>query len=1260
MYGTVCLPRQPGVIEQRAAKWRPAGIGRGQFHSQEERLPHCGDITKELEENMKKVLLVGMAVLLVSAAIWAQAVSGGIDVFVQDEAGTPIAKATISVVSAANGFRRSATPNEHGHHLFRDLPPGKYTVTVVAPGFANSEQKDFPVQLSRTNAATFTMTAGGEKTKPHVGVAPPPLDTSSPQIEGTYEGKYLADLPTATLGLGVVNLSLLQPGVTTSGGTGSGVGPSVGGLRPTNNNFTIEGVDNNNKTSSGPEIRVPNDAVGEFSALQNYFDLELGHSNGGQYNQTIQSGTKNYHGMLYDYTQNRYLDATDQAAVAAGVNPQRPRYDFSRIGGQAGGPVPFFLKGKLFFFANGEYDPLGQATVSSGGICAPTANGYLTLRNLVAGPNPNGSATMVTPNLENDNILQTFLPPAATGGNCPTTQGNPPTGPVANPLYICTGGWVNNGGLPCPGGTPVAVDVGLLNVVAPNYTNTYYLVSSVDYNRSSSDQYRFRYIYDRSNSIDTAGDLAAFYQPRRIRNHLAAVDWYHNFRPDLTNELRVGYSRAALMTPAGNIPFTGLDAFPNLEFFDLNLQMGPDPSAPAFATQNAYQFSENLNWWHKKHNIRMGVEVSRYIAPTGLTENSRGNYQYSSLGTYLYDINPDIMAVRSNGFVNYYGDLVSVGWYVSDTWRIKPSISISYGLRYDYASVPFGERDQNLNSSSGVQGLISWQEPRAPKNEFSPRVGFAWSPDQDRNWSVRAGATMAYDVLYDNLGINTILNGAAPQLGATVDRSQATEALLGVPGGIVTNFLADGGIPAGTGAFNTFGACPPPANCGTAGTGATALANQQAATSGQIPINLINPVAITFTGGVQRLFKKNYTIEVRYLQTHGYHEPVQVFLNRQSPLTTTTYLPTYLQAPSLSTVTALATTLTSLMNTPPLASYVPGYVAGCAVVTGLPTDGLILNSRGQLAPAPCFTSSISSFQPEGSSTYRGMDAQLIRHFGRGLQLIASYTLSYAKDDSSSAFPNSVINPARPEFFQNLRADYGNSAFDHRHRATLTAYYEPQFFESSPSRWRRAVLANWFIAPVYTFQSGGWANIQSGVDSNLNGDSSGDRVLVNNSGVGNTAAGVLPTCVIGGVVIVGTGLSGGNTVSCTPNNTVAYTSNSATAHFIVAGPGALEPNNSLVLAKRNSLRLPPINNLDISGGKKIRLTERFRLQLNAQVLNVFNHPQYIAGSINQINAVNYTASSFSSFVTPGSANFDNPSAVFSSNPRVIQIGAKLTF
>ena len=125
----------------------------------------------------------------------------------------------------------------------------------------------------------------------------------------------------------VSSTSLLDAGVATSGGIGLGAGPSVSGQRPRNNNFTVEGVDNNNKSVTGPLLQIPNDAVDQFTVLQNQFSPEFGHSSGGQFNQTIKSGTNSVHGRLYEYFQNRNLNAQDshlaQSRTRKGLSPLR-------------------------------------------------------------------------------------------------------------------------------------------------------------------------------------------------------------------------------------------------------------------------------------------------------------------------------------------------------------------------------------------------------------------------------------------------------------------------------------------------------------------------------------------------------------------------------------------------------------------------------------------------------------------------------------------------------------------------------------------------------------------------------------------------------------------------------------------------------------------------------------------------------------------------------------------------------------------------
>ena len=149
----------------------------------------------------------------------------------------------------------------------------------------------------------------------------------------------MAELPFNASGgtsYGVLNLALLQPGVTSAGAMGAGVGPSVGGQRPYNNSFTLEGVDNNRKDVTGPVTLVPNDAVAEFSVLTNQFSPEFGHSSGGQFNTVVKSGSNTIHGTVYEYFQNRNLNAIDQSIAnntAAGEKIINPRYDNNRLGG---------------------------------------------------------------------------------------------------------------------------------------------------------------------------------------------------------------------------------------------------------------------------------------------------------------------------------------------------------------------------------------------------------------------------------------------------------------------------------------------------------------------------------------------------------------------------------------------------------------------------------------------------------------------------------------------------------------------------------------------------------------------------------------------------------------------------------------------------------------------------------------------------------------------------------------------------------------
>src|ERR1051325_8723317 len=293
-----------------------------------------------------RVLLIVATLALFSLSAFPQATTGDISGVVVDNTNSLIPKAKVVATNNDTNQSFTATTNGNGEFKLQNLPVGSYTVTTTAPGFKATVLKDFPVELNKTATAHVQMQVGEVNVTVEVSSAAATIDTTTSQLGTTFDTK-LQDYPTVAAGAsGVLNLGLLQPGVASSGGIGAGAGPSVGGQRPRNNNFTIDGVDNNDKTITGPLAYVPNDAVENFTVLQNQFSPEFGHSTGGQFNTVVQSGTNSWHGRAYEYFQNRNLNAIDEQLATTQGLTKNPRYDNNRYGGQLGGPV---IKNKLFF-----------------------------------------------------------------------------------------------------------------------------------------------------------------------------------------------------------------------------------------------------------------------------------------------------------------------------------------------------------------------------------------------------------------------------------------------------------------------------------------------------------------------------------------------------------------------------------------------------------------------------------------------------------------------------------------------------------------------------------------------------------------------------------------------------------------------------------------------------------------------------------------------------------------------------------------------
>jgi hypothetical protein len=1098
---------------------------------------------------MRHICATALAVLalvcLAATAGFGQVADGNIIGTVLDASGAAVPNANVTLENIATGVKTSAKSDENGLYRFNNVLIGRYTVTISAAGFSTAALRDVGVELNKTTTANAKLEVGNVSTTVEVADAATAVDTTTAQLASTYQTRLAADLPAASNPTGgLLNLSLLGAGVASSGGIGVGTGPSVGGQRPRNNNFMIEGVDDNRKDITGPIITVPNDAVAEFTVIQNQFSVEFGHSSGGMFNTVVKGGGNDVHGVLSEYLLNRKLNAIDQSYKRQGIYTN-PRYDINTLNGGIGGPI---RKNKLFYYGLFQYQPDGEATTPAAPIWTPTSAGFNALANI-----PGLSST-------NLNIFKTYVPPSAAP--------DPSKAPAA------VGG--------------VNIPLGIIQNVAPSYTNTYIWLVSIDYTLSQRDQLRGRYLDRKVTNIDTTAPLPTFWATQPVTAKVFTFSEFHNFRSNLINELRLAFNRYNSTLPVPDFQYPGLDVFPNIRLpNDLAINIGPNQNGPQFTIQNTYQAVENLSWIKGRHDLKFGAEVRDLTAVSTFIQRVRGDYGYSSLERYLLDQVPDVIAQRNVGGKPYSGNQMAFYSFANDNWRATRNLSINLGVRYEFTQVPRSMREFALNSLADVPGVLTFFEPKPQKRNFAPRVGFAYTPGNSGRTSIRGGFGIAYDQIFDNVGTNA----RPPQATSTVD-ADVTNA---------TGFLKNGGI------------------LPTAPTGTLTPAQARALTSSWLPDQKVG-YAITWNFGVQRQLNKDTTFESRYVGTKGVHLIFQTQLNRAAVVTPTHSLPTFLSAPSQATLDALTLTQGQLQ-------------------TERDTPGL-----GKTMAQYGFTSNITAYVPQGNSEYHGLALELNKRFSAHHLFKLAYTWSHTMDDSTAEVNSTVLAPRRPQDFNNIRSEWASSLLDRRQRFSATWVWETPWFARDTNWIKRNLLSNYEISGTYIVESPQYGTPQSSVDSNLNGDAATDRAVYNPNGVAGTSSAVTALCK--------GGPCSQYTAAQRPNFTVGYLAANPNAQYIAAGVGVFPTTG------RNTLRMAGINNWDLAFFKNVNFSERWRLNRRADFYNAFNHPQYTPGRINNVNLKSRSDTNI--YLIPGSSVFGAWDQVFSSNPRFIQLGARLTF
>jgi len=1170
----------------------------------------------------------------VTGVCFAQA-TGGIKGTVSDAAGALVAGASVEVLNNNTGDKRTTTSADNGSFSITNLPVGTYTVTASATGFSPATAQDVQVSVAFVTDVTLALAVGGTTANVTVtaGDIQTQLNNTDQQLSTLIDNKKIMDLP--LLSRDPNGLILLAPGVTQTQTSLGGF--SVNGQRERNNNFLVDGIDNNDADVPGIAggAATPNiDATQEFRVLTSNFNAEYGRNTGAVINVATKNGTNQFHGGGYMYYR------SGRFAARNFFDDEKAPLQRKQFGGSIGGPI---VKDKAFFFFNYEGDRSLSSTTETRTV--PSAQARLGIF-----PNTPFGTLDVGLNGANNRSALGICDVFGAPGLCPLILPNGNLG--INPGMQKILNLYPLGNVSGQGTLPGVFD--LFRFTAPNRSEVDTTASRIDWHVSEN--------HTLTGSFNTSnGDFDLF--PETFpgtgdnsrtpqKSYLLSLNLTSNLTPSLINELRFGGNRieAIFNGPgdggssravfdqilsdfaAGGIdnqlqPFGG----PNGEL--VNLSGGTITPFAAFDTQFRYSgttvLGDTLTWVKNNHTLRGGFEY-RWIYSNGASNFGRSesiNFNTAQFGgSFLQDADGNPIPTSGIGgqlqnfaslLYGFFGvqsqsqffnkDQVRVdedyrgyrvresGIFVQDTWRIRPNLTLNYGLRWDYNGVPYevnGQLSTLVNQDpSGPQpdGGFEFQivgknspNPRlnlwdSDLNNFAPRFGFAYSPDWSTGWiskltggpskmSIRGGYGVFYDRVFTNLFSNSSANPPFQR------DFQFLFDFLGENG--FTGGIADegGNIPrvptqvTSPFAFNGDELVPV----------IFALRGNNAFQS-----KFATPYTQSWNFGIQRELGNQFLFEADYVGSHGLNQ----LRNISGAL------------PSVQRRNAICGTSTD----GPCGDELGGDPAP-AQINPTGTRSNFLNGVLNTAFNPIFLNLAL-----GQSTFNSMQLRLTKtltnkRFGTG-QIQGSYTWSHSMDDSADglvpgAGPNGASERGLPRDSSGFAGGFsagerGNSGFDVRHRMVLNFIYDLPFtFENKTLN---RVFAGWTASGIVQSQTGTPYSIFGATDSA--GTGLGQRADFAPDGQGLSD---LSTAVTSDSTYTGPARSLFRN-PC-PLNTV-NTSPSTCSDPV--GPAV----GRLGTVGRNQFYGPGFNKVDFSMIKRIPVTENVHFTLRADFFNIFNHTNF---------------------------------------------------
>jgi len=663
--------------------------------------------------------------LCLAAPVWAQLTRGFISGTVQDASSAVMDGVQVVITNKDTNARRQTVTNNVGVYRFVAVEPGTYTVEFLKQGFETRKVEGIQVGTTQEVVLNQTLPVAASATAVEVQESPPGVELAkaTATIDRTLEQVLVARLPTTAVSRDVTRLSLLAP--TVSRATGSNEF-SANGQRARNNNFTIDGVDNNDASVTLPSTRIIPETVSEFHIQTSPYSAEFGRSSGAQVSVITRSGTNALHGEVFDYLSGNWLEPLTLQNKRAGLS-DRPRFNQNQAGGNFGGPI---AKDRTFFFALIESNRRREAPSADNAstINIPTAQGFAALSRVPLGPNQTAQSRQAV--LDALGFLPQVYPLIPRYDNLTS---------------------VNINGVP--------VQVGSARIPLANPFDYWYGVSRIDHRLTSRDTLTYRGIFDRENDPDVTSNLgfgSRFTAAQTFFSQNHALSETHIFGPRFINEFRFSYTRSNLAFPE-NDPLTPTTTITGA------FTIGGASNYPQGRIQNTFQYQDVATYLRGKHSLKFGADFRRIRLFDINGFNTKGTWIFDSLADFLNNNASQLTRALRTATSDSRQNLMY--FFFQDDFKVTRNLTLNLGLRYEYTSIPLGffGATQPEVLATGVPGPV-----RPDKNNWAPRFGFAYSPSSKEGWLgrllgdgqtvIRGGFGVSYDVLFFNLASNAATN----------------------------------------------------------------------------------------------------------------------------------------------------------------------------------------------------------------------------------------------------------------------------------------------------------------------------------------------------------------------------------------------------------------------------------------------------------------------------------------------------------------------